>query len=487
MKKNLFFLLLFVSPVVLAQKTTITGTASDCPDSLEVFAYPPVGPFYNGSIKVNVDKIKNGSFHYSLAQTAPAFLKIENKCIKATLFISPGDTISFRKNDKLLNFEGNNAKGQELINNTDLLKASRIINGLTKILKEDTAPANAIKAFTAQSLKPLDSLLQQNLITTTFSENIRDAVESAMGFNLTNQLLLEIKSGKSNRKFSLTDDQLKSLLEWTFQTYDPFDEKYIKTNTAYMAAIYKARASQQGLVTPSVLPVAYPDAIKENEKPYAFAPKNYQELIWGNNILTNITNHLVDKEELSVKIDFFESRFPESPFLPVIKKEFVSAFEDTANDKDVFFTYNNKTDSVQGLSQTFKTLQELIKTQFKNQYVFVDLWATWCAPCRAEFQYEDKVYGFLQQHHIASLYITFDYPSAKNKWKQFIKDYRLNGFHYFPDPAFTQSMEDLLGTNFITIPRYLLFDNTGKLVISSASRPSTGDKLFRELTGQITN
>lgn len=101
----------------------------------------------------------------------------------------------------------------------------------------------------------------------------------------------------------------------------------------------------------------------------------------------------------------------------------------------------------------------------KGKMVYIDVWATWCPPCRAELpalkQLEEK-YG--KDIHFVSISCDQD----KSKWETMVKEKDLKGIqlHIGTDRSFMQSYE-ISG-----IPRFILLDENGKIISSDMSRPS---------------
>ena len=104
----------------------------------------------------------------------------------------------------------------------------------------------------------------------------------------------------------------------------------------------------------------------------------------------------------------------------------------------------------------------------KGQYVYIDLWATWCAPCLAEIPFLKAVEKEYHGKKIQFVSISVDQKSEYNKWRAMVKDKELGGIQLFSneDRAFTSAYK-VTG-----IPRFILIDPEGKVVSADAPRPS---------------
>jgi len=151
----------------------------------------------------------------------------------------------------------------------------------------------------------------------------------------------------------------------------------------------------------------------------------------------------------------------------------------------------NIENSLQGLSQYYKKLQETKQLNntvspsfdyvnyaggkskledFKGKYVYIDVWATWCGPCRAEIPYLKAVEEKFHDKNIAFVSISIDVQKDFEKWKKFVADKQLGGVQLLADNDWKS--EFVTAYKISGIPRFILIDPTGKIVNADAPRPS---------------
>ncbi len=104
----------------------------------------------------------------------------------------------------------------------------------------------------------------------------------------------------------------------------------------------------------------------------------------------------------------------------------------------------------------------------KGKYVYIDVWATWCGPCRGEIPYLQKLEEHFKGKNIVFVSISIDKQSAHEKWKKMIADKKMGGIQLFAgaDKSFTAAYR----VN--SIPRFILIDPNGNVVASRTTRPS---------------
>ena len=109
-------------------------------------------------------------------------------------------------------------------------------------------------------------------------------------------------------------------------------------------------------------------------------------------------------------------------------------------------------------------------TQLKDlrgQYVYIDIWATWCGPCIAEFPaLKDIAKKF---PNIQFVSISTDRKKDFEKWQNMVDKENLPGIQLI---AYQEN--EIFKNNYAirTIPRYVLIDNDGAIVSANAFHPS---------------
>lgn len=178
---------------------------------------------------------------------------------------------------------------------------------------------------------------------------------------------------------------------------------------------------------------------------------------------THVYNHIQFSgiDNLGDRFDWFKSTFPESAYTPRLQQ---------AYNKWLKLAKGNPAPDYTGL--TPDSISRSL-ADYKGKVVYVDVWATWCGPCRAEFPNSKILKNeYKDEEDLVFMYVSID--SDKPAWKKYLtNDPEFTGEHLFVDGAWNS--EICKAYNIMAIPRYLLIDKDGKIADSNAPRPSSGE------------
>lgn len=118
----------------------------------------------------------------------------------------------------------------------------------------------------------------------------------------------------------------------------------------------------------------------------------------------------------------------------------------------------------------------------KGKYVYVDIWATWCGPCRAEIPFLKELEGSLHDKNIAFVSVSVDADKDHDKWKTFVAEKELSGIQLFAGKTVLSEFIKAFSVN--TIPRFILLDPSGNVIDADAARPSS-PKLKEQLNALL--
>jgi thiol-disulfide isomerase/thioredoxin len=116
---------------------------------------------------------------------------------------------------------------------------------------------------------------------------------------------------------------------------------------------------------------------------------------------------------------------------------------------------------------------DLLKKE-KGKLIYIDFWASWCAPCRAAMPSSMELLNEFKDKNIVFVYFSIDKDT--NQWQQAAAAEKLSTYRYSYQIVNTEQSNFLKQIALRDIPRYLLFDQSGKLVHQEAPGPE-GDEV----------
>ncbi|MBQ2126618.1 MAG: thioredoxin family protein, partial [Bacteroidaceae bacterium] len=117
---------------------------------------------------------------------------------------------------------------------------------------------------------------------------------------------------------------------------------------------------------------------------------------------------------------------------------------------------------VADMSDGEKILRKLVEP-YKGKIILIDVWGTWCSPCRQALSHSKELYERMAQYDIVFLYLAN--RSDDESWKNVIKEYNVTGenvVHYNLPEEQQSAVESFLKVN--QYPTYRLIDSNGNLL-----------------------
>ncbi|TYQ00329.1 thiol-disulfide isomerase/thioredoxin [Tenacibaculum adriaticum] len=104
----------------------------------------------------------------------------------------------------------------------------------------------------------------------------------------------------------------------------------------------------------------------------------------------------------------------------------------------------------------------------KGKYVYIDVWATWCNPCKQEIPFLQKVEKQFHGKNIEFVSISTDRQEDYFEWKDMVTEKNLGGIQLYAG----DNKQFFTDYKVSSIPRFILIDPQGNIVDANAPRPS---------------
>ena len=134
------------------------------------------------------------------------------------------------------------------------------------------------------------------------------------------------------------------------------------------------------------------------------------------------------------------------------------AIENREFDKLVLKSSDNLADLSEG-----EALLKKILEPYKGKFVLLDIWGTWCSPCKEALSHSTEEYARLKDYDIQYLYLANRSP--QDSWENVIKEYNISGpnvAHYNLPENQQAAIEHHLGVH--SWPTYKLYNRKGELL-----------------------
>lgn len=127
------------------------------------------------------------------------------------------------------------------------------------------------------------------------------------------------------------------------------------------------------------------------------------------------------------------------------------------------------TDKTSVASMPGERLFNEILTNNKGKVIYVDIWATWCSPCKEQFPYSMKMHEIFKEKDVTFVYLCCQ--SQKEAYQNTLKKYHLEGEHYLLENDQYEYFQKRFLIN--GVPRYILIGKSGEIINRDASRPDS--------------
>jgi len=482
MKKTLIPLFLFISFQISAKESIVVFNLHDSTYNHTIEIYAPIDGAFNDRItnkeaKFSETKSKTG-FTYRYDGTYPGWIDVSVNKYSFRLVLLPDNTINVdlypdKNTEDWVIFSGSNAEGLKWYHDWRQLgwrKYEEVTNIFNAEKQNYQDIFNEVVKSINSTVSSFDSVALVKSISKDFQKTVKWDIYLTMYCDVINKYIT-IAMGKKYGEISKQDSIIISdILKKILDTYPPFAKENMLTPAGFGYV-------DRYLVSSRLLsPLDKKQYINEfgQYKLYGVLPPEILKIELGISLAYEYLNngHDINKE---IALNIYKTKFPDSQYYRIFQ-EFQKQADQSS--KDVNKRENKLLIDSTGISSNIKTLKELHDTYFKGKKLFIDLWATWCLPCRAQLRYANEVDSLAKKYDITLVYISIDDVKSKKTWIDDIKGLKLYGNHYLANEILLQDLKTRYFKNEnIYIPRYFFMDENGNMINDDTPRPGALNEL----------
>ena len=146
--------------------------------------------------------------------------------------------------------------------------------------------------------------------------------------------------------------------------------------------------------------------------------------------------------------------------------------DDTSVSKEQAFNYDFAVKDLEGNKLDMKDL--------KGKVIFLNLWATWCGPCRVEMPSIQNLYNAVDKDRVAFVMLSLDQEGQHGKIVQFINDKEFT----FPVYQPASPLPNILRVN--TIPTTFIISPDGKVKSKKVGMANYDTEEMRAFLKELT-
>lgn len=433
------------------------------------------------------------SFNIDIDQPEIAYLYIEfdTSWFYQPLYLSKGYQLllecRIQNNELLIDTKGQGSKDNQR------LMIERGANLSELYQRKDSLPFKIFDGL--KKIYTRDSLLIQQYIQ---ANHPSDAFINVWKQNLQYSLLTHYFSISEDRKFVIRDAYYRNIKSWDSIKNVLFQQNQLSNDDAIKKGI------------PNYYSFLRKFMLRTKERLWTEGSSNLKKFIkdwYGDDYEKEVLNYKADSENaLKQKIieRYFSGATKEYMYAVLFDEALHTA--NPTNIQDIYIKFaneypNSKYQQLFGGSMkdlfaklknvvtpdmkfiaggdTIQSLKQVLEI-FKGKTVLLDMWGTWCGPCREEIKnHGEAIKAHFKNKGLEYLYVANGDIGNEKKWKELIAFFKLEGYHLLARQSLTDNiMSEIKGSGY---PTYAIIKPDGSVELSKAGYPMKRDVLIDQI------
>ena len=495
MKKLITPLLIIVTAINTFAQFKLSGNIANTtkPDTFYINIPFVYGYYHDNDVAIPVDAKGNFNITLNVPQQKFGNIRFDNKAVY--LLLTPGKALvmNYHPADSSVTFNGTAAPENSVLDQLDL-------NGIPFFTKDyDNNPYAklTLPQLQLQVIKPWLAIRDKNIalvnasaLTTKDKALLIQEINGNAITQLNNFARINTNSDRQQRSKLILDIYKDVKLTPVTLPAGPLYHWLVDSYIGYYETLAFADVPPEKVSDPSTYLKYYNLTIDSGTKVARQKGKAYLSwMLVKDNFPENIAESWLAQAvftKCSTKdlplaanlIDELKARYPESKYLPFLNQRvnmLKQLLVENMNNQDIVIA-----DGYEKATSIYQIVSKL-----KGKVIYLDVWGTWCGPCKDELLYNPQLKQHFKGKDVAFLYLDMDEDKQDRHWRDFIKVNGMTGLHLRKSRVDIEQFWTELRPNKTDeryYPMYFIFDKNGKLVQANAKRPSDKNEVYKQIS-----
>lgn len=387
---------------------------------------------------------------------------------KVDIILLENDTINLRYTSKSVTISGKNSLAQDFYNSGWSPRYAYLIRKSLKETTNDGIDIHKIMTSVSEAQEKDFDYLNKLFVENRISKRICEIIKKEVLYSCNSVLLFQYINSLENQKNAASVRQGIDLMVKSLPPWEREGIKY-RYSAVYLSFYFKYCFEQLDERQKAKLKKKY-SQMSGNEIPWFLAPDYIRLPALGTAIVLQNQYKIVEFDDVLL-LDYLTAKYPQSEYVAILTPLIMSKAK---KEQGHILFIDKEVPSLRDLS-----CEEVLNGKF----LYIDVWATWCAPCRMEFSHNEQLDRVLAGYRdLMKIYISIDDIQQEEHWRSQVNIIDLQGFHLRASEQLQNDIyKQVYKTGNFVVPRSILLSPEGELLDNNLPPPSQIGELKRRL------